>query len=609
MSTTIPNISDLVDITDTHGDMIPRAEIDYFRSEDSIAGSFGLTKDYHTKLTIKEYLGRGTRHFCHTKDVPSAAVNPPTLPEGYEWTQNPPEYRPPVHGDLYLYNNKAIIALGESHRYTNKEWIVRKITKAAIKLEVGKTYLTEDNYLVHIACVNTSTNKYFTTIACSPGVDGANLSINQFLKSSSCKRSYGFKKYGWAYESTGEICLGSLNEWTKKLKIVKELPFSLPPAPTGYQYAGGFPQFREPKKGERFLSAGTIKNGLPEKEYSTSNNIIFCNENMDTPRLILEKVETPAIPSTFEVKPDNYYLTEGGYIVKLDNHFNSLWPMPGSAIGGLNTWKWEKDGSIEGIASAWVAPLKIKEVLQVEFPKELPTGYQWKDGVPQFRLPKNGEEYWKGSYSPVTAYGDHSKGSYSQFILEKVVATPPVEKYPKYYETGDKTTYAFRKRVNANTYRLVDFSGEEYGYYNWDSPLRDKMVATVELTESEALGRIVAPKTPTPLEKGTKMHEDIIAKTPPNALHGITFGPRGAITTGNTLRISAGPKQSKLSYWITEPAHNSYTAVKKSVRYVVLWGALSCIGYTAYNPAGVARFVKSCLPKITVRYENEKVDG
>jgi hypothetical protein len=124
----------------------------------------------------------------------------------------------------------------------------------------------------------------------------------------------------------------------------------------------------------------------------------------------------------------------------------------------------------------------------------------------------------------------------------------------------------------------------------------------------------VAATQPTPLEKGIKIHEGIIRGTPQVATS-LSASTQNLINnppqiTNLCKEVDPPVKNANLfAYWITEPAYNTYTAVKKSVRYVVLWGVISGIGYTAYNPTGVASFIKSCLPKITVRYENEKVDG
>lgn len=164
MSVPTPNISDLVDITDTHGDMIPRAGIDYYTSKGY--SDLGLTQNYHTSYTIKKYVECfGTCHYCRPEDVPPTAAS--TSP---------------------------------------------------IKLEVGKTYLTKAGYIIPI--VHKSNGYYLSTIECSPGITrNSKRTIQQFL--SDCGRSDDDKKFGWMWENNGEIYLDP--EWSDKLQIVKEL--------------------------------------------------------------------------------------------------------------------------------------------------------------------------------------------------------------------------------------------------------------------------------------------------------------------------------------------------------------------------------------------------
>lgn len=254
MSASMPNISDLVDISETHGDMIPRAGIDYYTAACSKDNNVALTDNYHTRYTIKAFLGFGTRHYCRPEDVPQKE----TYPKYYECTEKETyAFRKRISDDQYCvvkYSGEESVNFSWETRHPIKDIMItaeaamsRINTVKEIKLEVGKTYLTEGNYIVHITSVNPSSNIYFTTFGCSPGTDGSGLSINQFLESSACKRHSSFKGYGWAYNQNGEVQLGATNEWAKKLKIVQELPFSIPPAPDGYQYAGGFLDQTPPK--------------------------------------------------------------------------------------------------------------------------------------------------------------------------------------------------------------------------------------------------------------------------------------------------------------------------------------------------------------------------
>lgn len=103
-----------------------------------------------------------------------------------------------------------------------------------IKTAPNKTYLTAGGYVV---CVTDTLN---ATIETSPGRDTqGNLATDGSRPN-----------IGWSFKRK----IPFLNdEWSEKLTIVEELPFSLPKLPEGYKWAGGFPQFRIPEKGEHFF--------------------------------------------------------------------------------------------------------------------------------------------------------------------------------------------------------------------------------------------------------------------------------------------------------------------------------------------------------------------
>ena len=130
-----------------------------------------------------------------------------------------------------------------------------------VALAAGKTYLTAGGYVVEI--INDELNSSERT---SPGlsITGRNiLELNERFDS----------KNGWYYERNGTI-KGLTQEWIEKLKIVQELPFPIPELPEGYTWADGYPQFREIKKNEYYVSNSYHQN--PSKKYFF--NIYLCKE-------------------------------------------------------------------------------------------------------------------------------------------------------------------------------------------------------------------------------------------------------------------------------------------------------------------------------------------
>ena len=95
-------------------------------------------------------------------------------------------------------------------------------------------YLTKGGYLV------TLNSSLKAPINLSPGLNKDNKNSEKFGK-------------GWQWKPNGCPNEGLESEWADKLAIIEELPFSIPEAPLNYQFAGGYPQFREPVNGEQFM--------------------------------------------------------------------------------------------------------------------------------------------------------------------------------------------------------------------------------------------------------------------------------------------------------------------------------------------------------------------
>ena len=498
---------DCVDITDSHPNLIPRVGIDFYDGGGENAGkcSWSLTA-YKCSLnrTISDWANaRKFRHYCLPEHVPpkEKAVSTEVIKTG-----DLVECVDPKHGIGVITKGSKYAVIDHSggdiikvKDDRNKElWFAaykfKKVEKPALLLEHGKTYLTADGYIVPIVKQN---GGFFTTVECSPGVTLENKTIHQLNSEVSIRDNKG-----WLYSESGETHLNE--EWNKKLKIVKELPFPLPAAPKGYRYKDGFPRLKIVEPGDIYLVSHVIdKNGLPPKCYGTaanSHNASTSTGGFDSLRLMLE-----VLPSVVPTAPT------------------------------------------------------------------LPDGFEWTQNPPEFRKPKKGEFYMGGSEVIKATFDDKYYKSNEWIVRAKQVVVLPPEKYPQYYVPQNPSLFAYIKVFNSKTYTTAILNGEELPPLPVDTAVAFKDFT--KLTEEQALARVVKAVTPTPPQ-----------------------------ITNLCTEISA--PQSHLSYWVTEPIGNMYGAVKSSIRYIVISSVLAAVGYTAYNPSGVAKFVKSCLPKITIRYED-----
>lgn len=294
-----------VDITDSHPDLTPREEIDYF---DGPIHQFQITQKGSIRKTIKEWRESYCkfRHYCLPEHVPpkEKVMNTEVIKTGdlVECVDSSADIGLITKGSKYTvidHSGGSMIKIKDDR---NKDfWFVaskfKKVDKPTLLLEHGKTYLTADGYIVPII---KESGGFFTTAECSPGVTSEGKTIQQLNSEASIRNNKG-----WLYSEFGETCLNE--EWNKKLKIVKELPFSLPTAPEGYRYKDGFPKLKTVEPGDIYLVSHIAdKNGLPPKCYGTATNSQKASTStggFDSLRLILE-VAYPALPDGFEWTQD-----------------------------------------------------------------------------------------------------------------------------------------------------------------------------------------------------------------------------------------------------------------------------------------------------------------
>jgi hypothetical protein len=95
-------------------------------------------------------------------------------------------------------------------------------------------YLTKGGYLV------TLDDRLVAPINLSPGLNHNNKNSKEYER-------------GWKWKGNGTPEKGLQPDWTDKLTIIEELPFGIPEVLEGYQFIGGYPQFRKPENNEHYM--------------------------------------------------------------------------------------------------------------------------------------------------------------------------------------------------------------------------------------------------------------------------------------------------------------------------------------------------------------------
>lgn len=101
-----------------------------------------------------------------------------------------------------------------------------------MKLEVGKSYITECGYIATLG-------KYFRDVNRTPGLNNAGESTSD-------------NEMGWSWASDGQI-FGLKPEWREKLKIIAEFEGKIPFLPEGYEWKHGYPCLETPLKGDYYI--------------------------------------------------------------------------------------------------------------------------------------------------------------------------------------------------------------------------------------------------------------------------------------------------------------------------------------------------------------------
>ena len=300
-----------------------------------------------------------------------------------------------------------------------------------VKLELNKYYITEAGYVVYIKDYKNITNSYYTIIEHSPGVTRLGRNILENNKN----RTYeAHKSLGWAYGEDGEIH-GLGDEWRQKLKIVGELPCNFPEKPPeGWQWAGGFPQFRSVEIGENYMPVDYGGNTYDQVLIFINNYSPPSQKVLGGKRFIVELSESPT---------------------QMDN---------------------------SSIAAKVVPP--VESVL--ERVPNLSFDYEFTANPPEYRFPKSEELFINSNGNPQKAEFDFCNNKYyivkykdsKQLIKE----TAPLFKQPNFIKSGNVkpsanlfaywvtepivNTIIFGKRSFRYVVMLSVISGAGYTAYN-----------------------------------------------------------------------------------------------------------------------------------------------
>jgi hypothetical protein len=402
-----------------------------------------------------------------------------------------------------------------------------------MKIEISEgTWLTEGGYVVELSKDRRATQKT------SPGT----------FHKRPCVKCNQHNKRGWFYSYDTPKSLD--DDWSEKLRIIEKLPFTLPELPSGYQWAGGYPQFRKPLTGDQFL--GLWGNGDFDGRIHSAGAVdsIFGGR-----RLIVEKIqlsgEKEMISHPKKIKrnqipftgPGKYELFNG-QIVNLDKSRNCLTSDNiKTKSEEVSCWRWESDGRIIGMGFEDHSLLYLKKKLED------------KTATPELLLPREQE-------------------------MAECVTHVPFSGPARYELMNGQIVHLDANQACLTSDGVKDECGNS-ARWRW---CRDGEIGGLGFDDHS--------------------HLYLKRKLDPNELVGVktTEEMRQQVYDGKpslTSRVA--------NYFVVEPAKGIYRIAKESMGYIVFIGLLSVAGYSCYNPSGVANFIKSCVPHVSISFEKPEI--
>lgn len=225
-----------------------------------------------------------------------------------------------------------------------------------MKLEHGKTYVTQGGWVVEIIVVShNSTEYYFATQRTSVGNSRLyGIPVAEYVRANYTEWA---KHCGWQYRPDGSGVFQTLEGiGDNDLKIIGEYPFELKNPPEGYKWAGGFPKVETPVEGNTYLTA----DNFPRAVKMSKGTDWIDSSIIGKRRILLEKAEEPTVPkpehsvevaSEYYVPTDKYSGMQARYFVKREG----VWYNWNAAIK-----KEYVDGSGEAFWQNFIAEGKIK---------------------------------------------------------------------------------------------------------------------------------------------------------------------------------------------------------------------------------------------------------
>lgn len=326
-------------------------------------------------------------------------------------------------------------------------------------------------------------------------------------------------------------------------------------------------------------------------------------------------------------------------------------------------WRFQEDGVMIGLTQEWNEKLHIIAELPFGIP-ELPKGYGWKGGYPVLRKPEPGEEYlsphcdrgghefcYKHGHSIATGVSGETTGfGRRRLIVEALEAKP--QKHGGVIEpdglewvdiTDTHPEHLLRRDIDWGGRTQADFpidesdglSVKEYAMstgYRIYCQRKDLPQTTPPKTEDKYAKYATFPvevKTEVLMDsvEDTKFHKDnnittvvfpaveVREDVKPNSVFSdecicsIMNFDANFNTSKKDYTSGANPsvkgRQSRLSYFITEPLANTYKFFKPSFRYVLLYSTIAAIVYSAANFETVVGLIKSCLPKVSIEWREK----
>ena len=449
-----------------------------------------------------------------------------------------------------------------------------------MKLEVGKTYITQGGYLVKIVDHNSYEYYYYAGKCHSPGLNSLGKTVDEISRT----EGRTWSNEGWAWNRDGTITLNE--EWSEKLKIIKEAPFKIPECPDGYRWAGGYPQIVTPNIGDYVLSY-SADDSFGWVPYIADESILLCIANGENDICIgLEKITaTPAAPVTEKKKP-MWRMLKPGEKVKLGDYYSAK----------SNQRELTEEEFLNSDKRGWMEVEYCPDSHHTEsnsmaykrLVEENPT---WRMLGPD-EIVQQGDLY--------TSRANHISFTEDEFLNSGDGGWLPVDNFSSSLgKKGNHQRFYFKRRIDSDSTELSESPQTP------EKEVKPSEVVSQETTPQEIVPpvgyrRLLPDEYP---QKGDIPYfngkYDIALCSYPkhqvkNYPHLLFFRQISKEQTMKTLASRA------LTYFVTEPAVTLGKPIVKSLRYVLFVGMLTTLGYGVANPTAVTNAVKKYTPKVTI---------